>query len=127
MPSGSRTPDDAFGRSDFTNLLAFTAGLDSVEISGRPVLPFSVTSSRPSIELEYTARQDSGSFSLVPQVSTNLNQWYEGPEHFTELDRIPLGDGTERFRLRLGDAYLGAPRAFVRLAAERTVAPMLVC
>lgn len=114
LPSGSRTPDDAFGRSGFTNLLAFAAGLDPIEVSGRPVLPFSATPSGPSIELEYTARLNAGTFSLAPQVSTDLNQWHEGPEHFTELERIPLGDGTERIRLRLGNAYLDAPRAFVR-------------
>lgn len=119
LPAGSRTPGDPFGRSGISNLLAFTTGLDPVEVSGWPVLPMATRITDGTIELQYLARQNPGSLQLVPQVSTNLAHWHEGPAHFTESERIPIGNGTERIRARLSETYLDAPRAFVRLAARQ--------
>lgn len=45
-----------------------------------------------------------------------MPRYLQGPEHFTELNRIPLGDGTGRGRERISGPYLNAPRAFVRLS-----------
>lgn len=110
--SGAAADPDGDGR---VNLLEYAAGSDPRSADSSPLVNvFSVQTEagvRPAFDFE---RSKSAAVLLTPQVSTDLDEWHEGPEHIVLVSTEDLG-ATERLTWHAISPLASQPRLFVRL------------